>query len=153
MPDEQGTQTLRMQGLVNVVVRTLLRTPGVSRGIGKYLITLHVVGRKSGKHYDVPVAYVPQDGDLLIGTPFAWARNLHTGDTVPVDYKGRKTTASVRVHTDEAEVIALYEVIARANHNFANFNKISLDAGGNPSAEDLRRCYRTGARVIRLTVR
>src|SRR4051794_11342285 len=99
MPEEQGTQTLRMQGLVNVMVRALLRTPGISRGIGRYLITLHVVGRKSGKHYDVPVAYVEHEGDLLIGTPFAWARNLRTGDTVPVDYQGARTTAAVRVHT------------------------------------------------------
>jgi len=153
MSDEQVTQTLRVQGLVNVVVRTLLRLPGISRGIGRYLITLHVVGRKSGKRYDVPVAYVPYEGDLLVGTPFTWARNLRTGDTVPVDYRGRRTTAAVRVHTGEAEVVSLYEVIARANRNFANFNKISFDAAGNPSEEDLRRCYRTGARVIRLTVR
>nr|WP_296074767.1 hypothetical protein [uncultured Actinoplanes sp.] len=153
MPDEQLTQTLRLQGLVNVVVRTLLRVPGISRGIGRYLITLHVVGRKSGRRYDVPVAYVPYEGDLLVGTPFAWARNLRTGDTVPVDYRGRRTTAAVRVHTAEAEVVSLYEVIARANRNFANFNKISFDAAGNPSEQDLRRCYRTGARVIRLTVR
>lgn len=47
------------------------------RGIGKALITLYVVGRKSGRHYTVPVAYVPHDGALLFGTPFGWGRNLY----------------------------------------------------------------------------
>ncbi|MGK5682061.1 nitroreductase/quinone reductase family protein [Actinoplanes sp. URMC 104] len=151
MADEKP-QTLAAQGLVNVIVRALLRTPGVARVIGRNLITLHVTGRRSGKHYAVPVAYVRHDGVLLIGTPFAWARNLRTGDRVPVDYLGRRTTADVRVHTAEDEVVADYAVIARENHQFAGFNKIALDAHGNPRPDDLHRAWHNGARVIRLTV-
>ena len=48
---------MSIQKPMNAVIRTLLKTPGISSGIGKRLITLHVVGRKSGKHMDVPVAY------------------------------------------------------------------------------------------------
>jgi hypothetical protein len=47
----------------------------------------------------------------------------------------------------------LYRVIAHANHNFAGFNRITLDAQGNPSEADLHRCWREGARVLRLTPR
>ena len=46
-----------------------------------------------------------------------------------------------------------YAILARANPNFASFNKISRDAQGNPATADLHRCWRGGARVIRLTPR
>jgi deazaflavin-dependent oxidoreductase (nitroreductase family) len=148
MPDK-----LRAQGLVNVIVRVLLRTPGFDRVAGKYLITLHVTGRKSGKRYHVPVAYIEHDGDLLIGTAFAWARNLRTGDTIDVRHRGKPSTTDVHVHTSEADVTKLYGVIARGNSNFAGFNHITVDADGNPDEADLHQCWKDGARVLRLTPR
>jgi deazaflavin-dependent oxidoreductase (nitroreductase family) len=114
---------------------------------------LYVVGRKSGKRYTVPVAYTPHEGVLLIGTPFAWGRNLRTGEPVDVRFKGRRRTADVRVLTDEPAVVEDYTVIARGNSNFARFNKIGLDPQGNPNAADLHRAWAAGARVIRLTLR
>lgn len=144
---------MRFQGVVNRIARGLLRTPFVSRAVGSFLITVYVVGRKSGKRYTVPVAYHRHDGDLLIGTPFRWARNLRTGEPVAVRLQGKRRLADVQVLTDEAAVVRDYAIIARANHNFASFNKIGLDAEGNPSPADLHRAWRGGARVIRLTPR
>ena len=71
MTDKPGTpavRTMRAQGLVNLVVSGLLRTPGLSLIIGSRLVTLYVVGRKSGRRYTVPVSYLAQGDDLLIGT-------------------------------------------------------------------------------------
>ncbi|GGN90736.1 hypothetical protein GCM10010112_76410 [Actinoplanes lobatus] len=148
----EQTQTLRFQGAVNLLVRGLLRLPLVSRGIGRRLITLYVVGRRSGKRYTVPVAYTWHGNEILIGTPFAWARNLRTGSPVDVRYLGRRRTADVRVETGESEVVAAYEVIARDNRNFAGFNNIGYAADGTPNAEDLHRCWTQGARVIYLSI-
>ena len=151
-PDDK-IQTMALQGVMNWIVRGLLRAPLVSRGISSYLITLYVVGRKSGKHYDVPVAYTEHEGMLVVGTPFGWARNLRTGEPVDVRFKGRRRTADVQVRTSEAEVVEDYALIARNNRNFAGFNKIGFDAQGNPNPADLHRAWATGARVIRLTLR
>ncbi|MGH3193010.1 MAG: hypothetical protein ACRDOL_38300, partial [Streptosporangiaceae bacterium] len=82
-----GAQTLAMQGLVNRIIRGLLRTPLVSRLVGSRLVTVYVVGRKSGRRYAVPVAYTRHEGDLLIGTPFGWGRNLRTGEAVTIRLK------------------------------------------------------------------
>jgi deazaflavin-dependent oxidoreductase (nitroreductase family) len=163
MPEDQAAdrpattggevRPMRFQGVVNRIARGLLRTPFVSRAVGSFLITVYVVGRKSGKRYTVPVAYHRHDGDLLIGTPFRWARNLRTGEPVAVRLQGKRRLADVQVLTDEAAVVRDYAIIARANHNFASFNKIGLDAEGNPSPADLHRAWRGGARVIRLTPR
>jgi len=146
-------QTMALQGLANRVVRGLLRAPLLSRGAGNHLITLYVVGRKSGKRYVVPVAYARHEDVLLIGTPFGWGRNLRTGEPVEVRFKGRRRWADVRVLTDEAAVVADYAVMARDNRNFARFNKIGFDQGGNPDPTDLYRAWAAGARVLRLTLR
>src|ERR1700735_3564729 len=79
-----------MQRLGNRVVRGLLRTPLLCRLAGSRLVTLYIVGRKSGRHYTVPVAYTRSEGDLLIGTPFGWGRNLRTGEAVALRPPGRR---------------------------------------------------------------
>jgi deazaflavin-dependent oxidoreductase (nitroreductase family) len=152
IPDPRA-QTLALQGLANRVVRGLLRTPLLSRAMGSRLVTLYIVGRKSGRRYTIPVAYTQHEDDLLIGTPFGWGRNLRTGEPVEIRLKGRRRQADVRVYKDEADVIGLYTVMTRANKAFANFNKVGFDANGNPDPEDLHLAWMAGARAFRLTPR
>jgi deazaflavin-dependent oxidoreductase (nitroreductase family) len=146
-------RTLPIQGLANRIVRGLLRTPLLSRLAGSRLLTLYVVGRKSGRRYAVPVAYTRHEGDLLIGTSFGWGRNLRTGEPVQIRLQGRRRPADVRVITDEQGVLDAYAVMTRDNHNFAKFNQIGFDAGGAPIPADLHQAWATGARAFRLTPR
>jgi deazaflavin-dependent oxidoreductase (nitroreductase family) len=142
---------MRGQRWVNLLVRGLLRTPGFCRIIGNRLVTVHVVGRKSGRRYSVPVAYVRQGDDLLIGTSFAWGRNLRTGDTVAMKFKGKLLQADVRAFTKEADVVLAYAHMARVNPAFARFTNVRLVAEGEPDSHDLHLAWRGGARAIRLT--
>ncbi|GAA2007148.1 nitroreductase/quinone reductase family protein [Catenulispora subtropica] len=144
-------QTLPMQGLVNALTKTALSTPGVAKGIGKYLILLYVVGRTTGKTYTVPIAYIKHDGKVLIGTQFGWSRNLETGQDLKVRYKGRLRTAEVEVVDDEERVVELFGLLCEANHNFAKFHNIALDAQGVPDPVDVREAYKLGAKAILLT--
>jgi len=146
-------QTMAMQNLGNRIVRGMLRTPLLCRLAGGRLVTLYIVGRKSGRHYTVPVAYTRSDRDLLIGTPFGWGRNLRTGEAVAIRLKGRRRLADVEVFTDERAVTHAYEVMCRDNHTFAKFNRIGLDAAGNPDQTDLHLAWASGARAFRLTPR
>ena len=146
-------ETMRGQQLVNRFVRGLLRTPLLCRLAGRRLIIVHVVGRKTGRRYSVPVAYT-RDGDgLLIGTPFGWGRNLRTGEPVSVRYKGRLRSAEVTVYSDESDVVAAYATMAADNHNFARFNKIALDRAGHPDPQDLHAAWVDGARAAKLRLR
>jgi hypothetical protein len=77
-------QPLAFQGLANNVVRALLRAPLIGPAMGRRLITVYLVGRRSGKHYEIPVAYTLDGDDLLIGTPFGWGRNLRSGEPVDI---------------------------------------------------------------------
>ena len=146
-------QTFALQGLANRLVRGLLRTPLLCRVVGDRLITVYVVGRKSGRHYSVPVAYTRHEGILLIGTPFGWGRNLRTGEPVDIRFKGKRRPAEVEAFTDEAGVVEHYAVMASENHQFAKFNKIGLDEVGSPRGVDLHLAWAAGARAFRLTPR
>jgi deazaflavin-dependent oxidoreductase (nitroreductase family) len=144
-------QKLALQGLVNRVIRLVLRTPVLCRAVGKRLITVYVVGRKSGRHYAVPVAYARHEGTILIGTEFAWVRNLRTGEPVHIRLEGKKRPADVQVLTDEAGVVEHYAALARDNHQWARFNKIGLDQAGNPDPNDLHLAWAAGGRAVLLT--
>jgi F420H(2)-dependent quinone reductase len=139
----QRARLLAAQDLVNRIVRGLLRTPLLSRLAGRRLVTLYIVGRKSGRRYALPVAYTRHEGDLLIGTPFGWGRNLRTGEAVTIRLKGRRRLADVLVLADEQEVVDAY----------AKFNDIGFDSAGNPVPADLRLAWTAGARAFRLTPR
>jgi hypothetical protein len=87
----------------------------------------------------------------FVGTPFAWGRNLRSGELVDIRLKGKRRAADVQVFSDEAGVVEQYAVMARDNHAFAKFNEIGLDEAGNPSAADLHLAWTAGARAFRLT--
>lgn len=144
---------MALQGVANRIVRGLLRVPLLSRLVGSRLITLYVVGRKSGKLYLVPVAYTRHEGALLIGSPFAWGKNLRTGEPIEVRYQGSRRVADVQVIADEAGVVEHYALISRDNRNFASFNKIGFGADGEPDPGDLHKAWAAGARVFRLTLK
>jgi hypothetical protein len=147
---EPRAQTLRLQSAANRIVRGLLRVPLLNRLVGARLIVIDVVGRTSGRHMRVPVAYTRDNDDLLVGTPFGWGRNLSSGQQVKVLLKGRWRATDVTVITDEAGVIDAYGTMARDNSQFARFNKITLDDNGNPDPADLHLAWAAGARAFRL---
>jgi deazaflavin-dependent oxidoreductase (nitroreductase family) len=144
---------MAVQGLVNRIMRGLLATPLISQGIGSRLVTLYIVGSKSGRKYTIPVAYTRHDGRLLIGTPFGWGRNLRTGEPIDIRLKGKRRPADVRAVTDEAGVTELYAVMSRDNRQFAKFNKIGLAKDGEPDPGDLHLAWAAGARAFELTPR
>ena len=150
---ESRAQMMPGQRLVNLLVRALLRTPGLSRVVGSRLVTLYVVGRKSKRRYAIPVAYHRQGDDLLIGTSFAWVRNLHTSDSVAIRLKGKLRRADIQTYTQETDVVSAYACMARINPTFAKFNKIRIDEDGEPHRHDLELAWHGGARAIRLTPR
>jgi hypothetical protein len=146
-------QTLPGQRLANLLVRAMLRTPGLCRLVGTRLVTLYVVGRRSRRCYAVPVAYLVQGEHLLIGTSFGWGKNLRINEPLEIRLMGKRRWTEVRTYTTEPEVIAAYAHMARVNLTFANFNNIRVGEGGEPDRHDLRRTWLGGAQAIRLTPR
>jgi deazaflavin-dependent oxidoreductase (nitroreductase family) len=150
-PAGQRAHTMPGQRVVNLLVRAMLRTPGLAAIVGGRLVILYVVGRKSGRRYRVPVASMAEGNDLLIGTSSGWGRNLRTGEPVAIRLKGKRRRADVHVSTTEPEVVSAYAHMARVNPTFAKFSNIHLSEDGQPDHRDLHLAWAGGARAIRLT--
>jgi hypothetical protein len=150
-----GPQPLpRYQGVLNRIIRGLLRVPILSRAAGSRLLTFTVVGRKTGRTYVIPVAYTRHEGKLLVGTRvWPWVKNLRPGHPVEVRVKGRRELADWELFTDERSVVDLYGVVARENHANAKFAGIGFDPDGSPKQDDLQRAWANGCAVISLTLR
>ena len=154
-PTTSGPQPIASyQSALNRFIRGLLRVPLLSRGIGRKLLTFTVVGRKSGKTYVIPVAYTRHQGQWLVGTRvWPWVKNLRRGEPATVRVKGRRRLADWELLTDEQNVVELYGIIARDNHQNAKFAGIGFDADGSPNLADLHQAWAKGCAVIRLTPR
>jgi len=152
-PTTPRATTLPLQSLANRLVRGLLRTPLIARAMGRRLVVLYITGRKSGRRYVIPIAYTRDGASLLSGSPFAWGRNLRTGESITIRLQGRLRQADVEVFSSETDVVRLYEHMCRDNCVFASFNKIALDDSGAPSPADLHAAWAAGARAFRLTPR
>ena len=88
-----------------------------------------------------------------MGSQFAWARNLRTGEPVQIRLVGTLRSADVQVLTDEAGVVEHLALMARDNHQFAKFNKIGFDRRSDPRPDDLHLAWAAGTRVAVLRPR
>ncbi|MFE9328605.1 nitroreductase/quinone reductase family protein [Nocardia sp. NPDC052278] len=138
---------------MNRFVRLILRIPGLGSIAGRKLLVLHLVGRKSGKRYDIPVAYTASEGSLLIGTlKHSWLKNLRKNVPIQVSMGGPKRSALATLVSDLDGVMHLFDVIARDNPSNARFNGIGFDAAGEPNKADIFQTWQQGGVVIRLTL-
>ncbi|MCX4092834.1 hypothetical protein [Nocardia sp. alder85J] len=142
----------RTQRAIDTVIRTLLRSPLHGLLSGK-LLTVVVIGRKTGRRIPVPVAYAEDDGVLLIGTPAAWRRNLKPETPVEVILRGRTVWADWDVVTDEDQIADLYRVILVKNATHGRFVKVSLEPDGSVDRAELRAAMDRGVVVLRLRPR
>jgi deazaflavin-dependent oxidoreductase (nitroreductase family) len=117
---------------------------------GRRLITIYVVGRKTGRRYAIPVAYTHHANGLLVGTQFSWVRNLRDGEPVEIRLQGKRQSATVQLVSDPAGVVECYSIMARDNRQFAKFNKIGYDERGLPRQRDLELAWAAGARALLL---
>ena len=153
-PTTTGPQQIRpYQAALNRFMRILLRTPLISRGIGSRLLTITVVGRKTGNAYVIPVSYTRHENYLLVGTVAKkWVSNLRPGVPVEIRVQGKRQLAEQVVFRDEANVIELFDIIARDNHTNAKFSGIGFNPDGSPNQADLHQAWELGAAVIRFSL-
>jgi deazaflavin-dependent oxidoreductase (nitroreductase family) len=149
LPSRPARGTLAMQRPLNALMRLLLRSP-VHGLLSSRLLTITVIGRKTGNTYKIPVAYVEHEGALLVGTAATWRRNLRADTPVRVRLRGRDQLAHSEVITDEEQLAVLYRAILPQNPVHGRFVGIGLEPDGEPNRTDLRRAMGSGLAVVRL---
>ena len=77
---------------INPLVRAMARSR-LHPMMDDAVLVLHVVGRRTGRRYDIPVGYLAVDGRLVVVTQHAWRANLRGGISVEVTHAGRREAA------------------------------------------------------------
>lgn len=98
----------------------------------KQVMIITTTGRKSGKHFTVPISYV-RDGSTLygftIGGTSNWYKNALTATPVTLEVQGKKITAKaepVQSQSDLENVIKIYQ--RDQPSTFPRFFKVPADA-------------------------
>ncbi|KRE25753.1 hypothetical protein ASG82_19370 [Mycobacterium sp. Soil538] len=87
---------------VNVILRRVLRTP-LGRPLSEFMV-LDFTGRKSGRHFSIPVSAHQHDGDLYAVLEAQWKYNFRDGADAQVSHGGNTTTMRGVLLTDTAAV-------------------------------------------------
>jgi hypothetical protein len=106
---------VRGQKVANLLVRALLATPLLHRALSHKVLTIEVIGRKTGRRYRLPAGYVRTPGGapdgLLVGAGGRWWRNLAGGSVVTVRLRRRRTAMSAEVVTDRHRCADYYALL------------------------------------------
>jgi deazaflavin-dependent oxidoreductase (nitroreductase family) len=135
----------RLSRLSNAVPMLVLRSPAHWLLSGRYAV-LEFTGRKSGRTYRTPVAYVRDDARVLMSTDSPWWRNLVDRPAVRLRLQGREMAGQARVMEDAVEAAeALGELVGRVP-GYAWPAGVRTLSAGRASAEELRRSVTSGGR-------
>jgi hypothetical protein len=144
----------RMTRFANVFMRPLLRS-SAGKGIHE-LALLCFEGRRSGKHYEVPVEYHELDGESLILTAGAWKHNLRGGADVELVHEACRLPMRAELIEDPDEVARIYEaLIEQIGVAKAKATKIGLEVIGDqmPTHQQIRDAIAGRRTVVRLRSR
>ena len=105
--------------VVNAAVTGLLNPPVVGRLVGRGLVVIRYVGRRSGKTIQTPVGY-RRSGDAIVINVMSpdnktWWRNF-LGDGAPItllDFEGRDRTGHAVAHRDDRGEVSVTVTLDR----------------------------------------
>ena len=98
--------------VVNRVLGWVLSSPRRASRVGEHLLLLHLIGRKTGRRIDVPVAFRDvSDGRLLVLTSSGWRVNLRGCSEVEVTLRGRRSRAVSELVEDVDAVARVYQAL------------------------------------------
>ena len=96
--------------LGNPLVRLLLDSP-LHRLLDSRVLILHVPGRKTGRHYDIPVRYINTGGKLIIVTADRWRVNLRGRTEVEITLHRHRQPMYAVLDEDPASAAVCYHAV------------------------------------------
>ena len=139
--------------IMNKIPAAILRSPLHPIMSNKYLL-LSLTGRRSGRRYTTPVAYLKEEESLLMTTDSPWWKNLRQGKDgagapVTVRVKGREYEGIGEAVTDETEVARVLDRFLRVQPGYGKFVGVKRGAGGWVDPSMLREAAR-GRVIVRV---
>jgi len=122
----------------NALMKWLLKS-SLHGFISGQIMSINYRGRRSGKHYSVPVNY-HEDGKKLVAVTTRdrkWWRNMRAGLEVTVQLRGEERDAMAEAVDDPHEVEMHLRTYLISAPQMARYFKVRIDESGIPSPEDI----------------
>jgi deazaflavin-dependent oxidoreductase (nitroreductase family) len=142
---------VKLHKLGNLFPGLILTSPLHRLMSGRYLL-LTFKGRKSGRSYTTPVAYVQRGDAVILTTDSPWWSNLVAGAPVNVRLKGKMrsgTAHPVAKRDDAAEGLA---ALVEAIPWYGKFAGVRRDEHGRANRADVGRAIDGGRVLIRIAL-
>ena len=139
----------RFSHLMNRVPQLLLRSPLHGLMSSRYLL-ITFTGRKSGKRYTTPVAYLGQGDTIILTTDSLWWKNLRGGAPVGLRVKGQDLTGTAEAVTDEEAIAEALRALVKRVPAYGRFAQVSRGPNGEPNPEEITRAIRNGRVLVRV---
>ena len=115
--------------------------------MGDFIMVITVRGRKSGRSYSTPIAYLRDGADIIALNPRGtsnWFRNILVNPDVELNVRGETLRARAEHITDQAEIERLFELYKQDGRAFERLFDLPLNSSPEKLAEarDLRQFVR-----------
>jgi deazaflavin-dependent oxidoreductase (nitroreductase family) len=103
---------------LNHFPRAILRSP-LHPLMSRRFLLLTFQGRKTGRQYNLPLAYLRRGGEVIMTTDSGWWQNLDGGRRVQLRMAGRTLRGTGSAVKDDAEVRAALKDLIAAQPSYA----------------------------------
>lgn len=134
----------RISRLTNAVPMVVLHSPAHAALSGWYAV-IEFTGRRSGRIYRTPVAYVRDGSRVLLSTDSPWWRNLADQPDVRLRLRGREIAGHARVVSDAAAAAEVLRQLVEGVPGYARPAGVRRTEG-RVSAAELTRAVTSGGR-------
>ena len=136
--------------LKNLFPTLFLRSPAHAVMSRQYVI-FEFTGRRSGRTYRTPIAYVRDGERLLASTDSPWWRNLEADPTVRLRLAGREVAGTATVFTDPAQAAPIIRRLVDTIPSYARLAHVARE-GGRVSDDEILRVIADGRVAIAITL-
>lgn len=136
--------------IINPLMRFSLRSP-FHVFVSHNIMLIRYVGRKTGKHYEIPVRYAERDGVIKCFTDktAGWWPNLRDNQNVSLVIRGSVKKVSTQIVVDQTDVL-IAELTTHLNEypGDAIYKNVRLDHQRRPAGADIAKHAEIAVLVI-----
>jgi hypothetical protein len=147
-PALRGTLLGRLLTLWNPVMKRLLRSP-LHWPWSRWFTVVEWTGRRTGRRYGTPVAYLLRGEEVWLTTGDAWWRNLRHNPLTQVWLAGRQVAGDAMLVTDLQESVQLHTTMFEVRPFFARLAGLPT----RPEASEIARAVNAGRMLVRIRLR
>jgi hypothetical protein len=119
---------------LNQFPKAILRSP-VHPVMSRRFLLLTFQGRKTGRRYHLPLAYLRRNGEVIMTTDSGWWRNLQGGRPVQFRLVGRTVSGTAWAVKDEAEVGPAIRDLVASQPSYARLAGVHRNEDGSLDLE------------------